>query len=155
VGVVEERVGDGTGGGTGGDERLPLQIIEAVARRERPRVGLSVAIASVDLAGCFCEGEDGEGTAALADAVAETANAVGCRWRAAAQKTMCVFERCVAVGVSGNVGGGAGGFSMERCLGRGRVLSRRKPCDRRCIAGSDCLDVLGKNSEVDETGGMG
>ena len=76
VGVVVERVGEATG-----DARLRgFQIIEAVARKERPRVGLSTTvgelrIACVDRAGTPWEGEEGEG----AEAVAETANKVGCR----------------------------------------------------------------------------
>ena len=134
MGVVEECVGEATGGE---GRRTGFQIIEAVARRERPRVGLSVAVACVDeRTDCFCEfGEEGECTA----------NTVGCRGTAGSRGSMCVFERC----------GAGGGLSMERCLGRGRVPSRRKPCDRRCIADSDCLDVLlGKYSEVDETGGV-
>lgn len=98
MGVVVERVGDATGEG-----RLPgVQIIEAVARKERPLVGLSTTAevfrnACVDRTGSLWEGEEGEGTAALAEAVAETANVVGCRWAdtraAAARGSMCVFER--------------------------------------------------------------
>ena len=79
-------------------------------------MGLSTTVGDfrgdcVDCTGSRWEGEEGEDTAALAEAVAETANVGDCRWAdpkvAGARRSMCAFERWV-VGVSGNVGGGTG-----------------------------------------------
>ena len=84
VGAVTVRVGDGTG-----DLRLPdVQTIGEVARRVRPRVGLSTAAegfksACVDCVGGLSEGGEGIGTAGGADDVAKGAGADGSWWEGA------------------------------------------------------------------------
>jgi hypothetical protein len=81
VGAVTVRVGDGTG-----EFRLPdAQTIEEVARRVRPRVGLSTAAESFKSACIDCidgllEGEEGMGTAGGADDVAKGAGANNSWW---------------------------------------------------------------------------
>ena len=76
VGAVVEWVGDGTG-------LLGVQIIEEVARRARPRVGISTTAGDfksvcIDCIGSLSGGDGCIGTAGVPKGVAATAEAINC-----------------------------------------------------------------------------